>query len=354
MGLAHVALLDGCSDQTANTGSSNGSSGTGVDSGENDRDSGRALDDSGIYDPDAGPIAPTTAVRVIVQPSDKGAALLAAIRNAKTSVHMTMYLVTDADITNALIAQNNAGRDVKVVLNQQFPSAGDNNITPYNALKNAGVDVVWAPPSFTYTHQKTFVFDATEAWIMTMNMTYSSADTNREFMIIDTDPADVAETEAIFVADRARQPFTNPKRLVLSPISARSRINALALSAKKSIDIHAAALSDYATVTTLMNMQKAGVTVRCVVDGSAAQQAAMGAAIGRIKSAGGVVKTMKTLDSHAKSMIVDGTTAFVGSQNYTKTSLDENRELGVILDEPSTVRTLKATFDTDFATGNPI
>ena len=73
----------------------------------------------------------------------------------------------------------------------------------------AGVEVVWAPSRFTYTHEKAVIIDGTSAWIMTMNVTFSSPTANREYLALDTDPDDVAEAEAIFQADFAnagRQP----------------------------------------------------------------------------------------------------------------------------------------------------
>ena len=56
---------------------------------------------------------------------------------------------------------------------------------------------------------------------------------------------------------------------------------------------------------------------------------------------------------HAKMVLVDGARAFVGSQNFTAGSLDQNRELGVLLDDRASVSRLARTFDEDFAEGQP-
>jgi phosphatidylserine/phosphatidylglycerophosphate/cardiolipin synthase-like enzyme len=63
-----------------------------------------------------------------------------------------------------------------------------------------------------------------------------------------------------------------------------------------------------------------------------------------------------TLDDwyvHAKAIVVDDNLAFVGSQNFTSTSLDENRELGVIVSDPDLVARLKAILDRDLAASRP-
>src|SRR5687768_12248196 len=90
--------------------------------------------DGGIRDPkvDGGTIPASTNVTIQVQPSDSGAALLNAIRSAKTSVHMTMYLLTSNEAIDALGDVKQAGKDVKVVLNQKFPTSGNENLDAYN------------------------------------------------------------------------------------------------------------------------------------------------------------------------------------------------------------------------------
>jgi cardiolipin synthase A/B len=52
---------------------------------------------------------------------------------------------------------------------------------------------------------------------------------------------------------------------------------------------------------------------------------------------------------HAKLLVVDGTLALTGSENFSATSLDENRELGIIVGDPSAVGVLSHTFGQDWA-----
>ena len=48
---------------------------------------------------------------------------------------------------------------------------------------------------------------------------------------------------------------------------------------------------------------------------------------------------------HAKAIVVDGRRAFVGSENLSAASLDHNRELDVIVADPSAVQRLESTCD---------
>jgi cardiolipin synthase A/B len=43
---------------------------------------------------------------------------------------------------------------------------------------------------------------------------------------------------------------------------------------------------------------------------------------------------------------------FTGSENFSSTSLDENRELGIVLADPTALATLTHTFEQDWALGD--
>jgi len=52
---------------------------------------------------------------------------------------------------------------------------------------------------------------------------------------------------------------------------------------------------------------------------------------------------------HVKSMIVDGTSAYLGSENFSYTSLDKNREVGLITNQADVIGTMKGTFEGDWS-----
>jgi hypothetical protein len=131
------------------------------DGGVGTRHGGGASDASVLLAP--APVVTPGTLRMLVEPSDKAEALLAAILAAKTSVHMTMYMLNDPRFIDALIAKKQAGRDVKVVLNEKFPPNAGSNQPTFDQLKAAGVPVVWAPATFSLTHQKTVIIDSAVA-----------------------------------------------------------------------------------------------------------------------------------------------------------------------------------------------
>jgi phosphatidylserine/phosphatidylglycerophosphate/cardiolipin synthase-like enzyme len=296
------------------------------------------------------PLEPTTAMRLIVEPSDHGNGLVQAITEAKVSVHMTMFLLTSTSVMDALIAQHDAGHEVQVVLNPNSTSSSTSNSAAFNRLHGAGVDVRFAPTGFTFTHEKAAIIDGAEAWIMTMNATASSADNNREYLVVDTDPVDVAEADAIFRADFEGTTAPAAPHLVLSP-GARAGIVAVINSATRTLDIEGEELSDTVIANAIISRRAAGVAVRIVIPsgtGSAAQERTTQLFVQRSVA---IVKTARPY-IHAKVIVADGDLAYVGSQNFTANSLDNNRELGVVFAVPAEIQKITDTITRDFQGGN--
>ncbi len=269
---------------------------------------------------------------------------------------MTMYLLSDASIIDALGALKDAGKDVKVVLNQTFPPRGGDNGPAFLKLKQRGVDVVYAPSAYTFTHAKTVIIDGAKVLIMTMNLTQTSAGNNREYIATDADPADVADCESLFAADFAGTSVAVGGNLVISPsgatpVDARDRLRALIASATTSLDIEVQSLSDDGLTEAILLSHRAKISVRVVLSGSNELTPAQQESIAKLKAAGVPLRLVMTPYIHAKTVVVDGTTVFVGSQNFTPTALFQNREVGVVTDAPTEAKKVRDTIAKDFAAG---
>ena len=312
-----------------------------------------------VADVDGGRIPVSRNVTIQVQPSDFGAAVEAAIRAAKTSVHMTMYLLTDTTIIDALGDLKDAGKDVKVVLNQTFPPNGGDNATAFAKLKARGVSVVYAPATYTFTHAKAVVIDSAKVLLMTMNLTQTSAKDNREYIATDSDPADVADCEKLFAADYAGQSVKVDGKLIVSPqaaspIDPRARLRALIDSAKTSLDIEVQSLSDDTLTDAIILAHKAKVAVRVVLEGGNEVTPGQRDDITKLKAAGVPLVGVTTPYIHAKAIVVDNQKVFVGSQNFTPTALLQNREIGVVTDAAAEVTKVRDVIAKDFAAGTAL
>jgi len=316
----------------------------------------------------------TTSVVITVEPDGSDAAqLVDAIDAATTSIDMTMYELSDDDIINALVARAKAGVKVQAVLDGSTGAGAQSgvnnksfNMSAFTKLTTAGVSAVWSSTAFTFTHEKTIIIDGTSAWIMTMNATTSAPTSNREYLALDTDPADVAEATAIFNADHALQAIAPSGDLVVANSNARSELVGLINTATTTLDVEGEEFSDLnqnGVVQAVQNAANRGVTVHVVIANDSPDQTS----IQRVKMAGAKVVvtgptssngTMTNPYIHAKAVVVDctGTTCargFVGSENFSTGSLSYNRELGVIFTTASELAKVKAAIDTDFAAGTP-
>lgn len=339
----------------AGGGGSNAGGGGGSNAGGGGSD---ALDMAAPVHSDGGGVGTTSAVTIIVEPSDNSQALISAIQAAKKSIHMTMYLLTNKAIMTALIAKKAAGLDVEVVLNMTFPpgtAASATNAASYMTLTTASpaVPTVWASSSFVYTHEKCVIIDGTTAWIMTMNATQSSATANREYLAIDTDATDVAEAESIFQADYTMTSVVVNGPLLVSPVNSRSKLVALIASATSTIDLEVEELSDAPILTALTNAADAKVAVQIALP-SGTMTSAQSSAVTTLKAHNIPVVSLTDPYLHAKAIVVDGVRAYIGSENFTSNSLTMNRELGLIIGAPSEVAKVQTTVRADFAAGTAL
>ncbi|MFF7984362.1 phospholipase D-like domain-containing protein [Streptomyces sp. NPDC007901] len=279
------------------------------------------------------------------------------INSATSSLDMTMYELEDTTAVNDLIALENKGVTVRVVLDQAHKSA---NNSAYTSLTNAGVGVVWSPSSFVYTHQKTITVDATKSLVLTGNLTSQYYSTGRDYGVFTDDTRDVAAIEKVFNADYAGTSITptDGDHLLWSPTDSRSRLLTVVNAATKTLDVEELEFSDSTVVNAIVARAKAGVKVRVVLETPGDYSSEVSA----IKAAGGTVVGYSDPDGfyiHAKAMVADYGLSTqeveAGSMNISSNSLSNNRELGIILTgtgvAQSVATTIETTFNSDYAGG---
>jgi cardiolipin synthase len=207
----------------------------------------------------------------------------------------------------------------------------------------------WTPAYFALTHQKTLVVDSKTATIMTFNLTPRYYATGRDFGVVDTDQTDVKAIETAFDSDWNQRKATAPTGddLLWSPGSETAMID-LINSARSSIKVYNEEMADSKIVAALGAAAIRGVTVEVVMT----DQSAWHANFAKLKADGVQIHTFRPnapLYIHAKMVLVDNTKAFVGSENFSYTSLTRNRELGVVTTDKNIRATLNLTFDGDYA-----
>jgi cardiolipin synthase A/B len=314
-----------------------------------------------------GPVPPGHSL--IVEPDDGRTAVLAAIAGATTSLDLAIYELSDPTIVSALLAAQARHVAVRVLYNWYSfsPEVQREEVTPViQQLTRGGVACRPAPRAFEVTHEKALQIDGERALVLTFNLAEEYFQSTRDFGIVTTVPAEVAEIGSVFDADWNDRPAAaSVPSLLWSPVNARSKLASLVQNARVSLDVYCEEASDPGILGGLVAAARRGVRVRVIAavlqsDGTANENAPGITYL----HAGGVEAVSKSFPVptpsgevpiyiHAKVIVADagtvGAGAFVGSENLSCTSLDDNRECGLLVNEPPLLERIEATFTADWA-----
>jgi cardiolipin synthase A/B len=298
------------------------------------------------------PAAPASVEGVLILPEDGPDALIEELDAARISISIEIYLLTDDSVISALFRARDRGVTVRVLL-EKDPYGGSNQQPEvFETLSEGGVYVRWNTVASRFSHVKLIVIDQQVALIMNLNLTYSALTKNRELAVITTDPAHVEHASRIFESDWQEKDGEIPGPLVLSPDTSRESIIGLIDSAQKSLDIYAEVITDAEFVAAVNAAIDRGVRVRIVMTQSFGQDL-LTEPVGDLVRNGAKLHTLADPYIHAKLLLVDSRSAFIGSQNYTSTSMDQNREVGITISGTSNIERLQRVFDKDFSMGVP-
>lgn len=292
----------------------------------------------------------TTPLTIAVQPDAGQTPFVSVIDSATTSVRVMVYQMGYGAILEHLEAKAKAGVKVRVILDL---AQKDVNQKYMDRLTAAGAEVIWSDPTFRYMHAKVIVADTKAAVISTGNYHQSFMAKERNFAVKDEDAADLDVLVKLFDADFERKtPDVSCTRLLVSPVNAKDRILALVASAKEEIVVESMQFADDDVRAAIAERKAAGVDVRVLLADPEWIDANVGAGT-FLADAAIPARHMKTPGVHAKTIVVDGKRAYVGSVNLSWTSLNKNREIGVIADDPAAVAAVHTTFEQDWATATP-
>ncbi|HEX8730686.1 MAG TPA: phospholipase D-like domain-containing protein [Ktedonobacterales bacterium] len=333
-----------------------GASGTGSETVGSSGDAGTPTSSASAgQTPTTGASGGATGVTIFVEPQAGEAPVLQAIRSAQSSVWVEVYLLTDYNVIHALEDAAQRGVDTRVLLELNPYGAG--TTTPRQTLQElqaAGVKAEGANPAFHYTHEKAMIVDGATLYIMTANLTKSglggsSYADNREYGVIDTAAADAHEASAIFQADWTRTtPTLSDPNLVVSPVNARQRLLAFIDGARTTLLVEDEEMYDTQSEQALIAAAKRGVNVEVVLP-KPSGSASADTDVARLLQGGVHVRYITSVYMHAKMMVADGRLGFVGSENFSANSLDDNRELGILIADQSAVAILIQTFAGDWS-----
>jgi len=275
-------------------------------------------------------------MKLLIQPRDGIAPLIAAIRKARTSIELVIFRFNRRDIERALHAA--VGRGVRVhALIAHTNQGGAGRLRKLEQrLLGAGATVDRTGDAFIRYHGKFMIVDRTTLLVFGFNYTLLDITRSRSFGIVTKNRKTVQDAVRLFEADCARHPYVADGSLLVSPENARAQLSAFVSKAKTQLLIYDPKISDTRIIKLLKDRVKAGVDVRII-----GKVGARGADLVHQKYPGHRL--------HVRAIVRDGRHAFVGSQSLRRLELDKRREVGVFVKNATIVKELIATFETDWA-----
>ena len=311
---------------------------------------------SGSAAPASSNVSGGSSLKLITEPADGLGAIYALIRDARSSVDLTMYELADSTAESELAADAARGVNVRVILDRHYEESA--NRGAYDYLTARGVHVRWGPAETTF-HQKTLTVDDRTSVIMTLNLTSRYYADTRDFAVIDTKHADVAAIVTTFDADFAGRAITPPDGadLVWSPTNAQASVLKVISGAKHTLAVEDEEMDDPAVTSALAAAARRGVDVKIIMTADSDWDSAFN----QLAAAGAHVRlypdSSSALYIHAKVIVADAgrsdERALIGSQNFSVASLEYNRELGILTTIRSVVTAVSATLARDYAGGSP-
>jgi phosphatidylserine/phosphatidylglycerophosphate/cardiolipin synthase-like enzyme len=287
---------------------------------------------------------------VLIGPTGLESALVGLMDSAQTSIDLMMYQLGSSACVNGLINAHNRGVTVRVSLDlEQYVSENS-----ADTLQAAGIEVRDAPPAFNNAHAKVMIIDSNVAVVMSANMNIYSMSSERNYGVIDRSTEDITDLKAIFETDwsGSGSPDLSCTRLIVSPENSRERLLEFINGADQTLDMAVMYISDSAVMSAVKAKAAGGTQVRVLlampewISDNTATAA-------ELQAAGIPAKFLYTYELHAKLVIADGV-ALVGSQNMSYNSIENNREVGMLVTEQAPAAQIAQQFNTDWNQGvNP-
>jgi phosphatidylserine/phosphatidylglycerophosphate/cardiolipin synthase-like enzyme len=307
----------------------------------------------GSVDPGVGctPTSPRSVPpETFVGPTGLENRIIGFIDGAQTKLDVAIYLFTVDSIGDAIVRARQRGVAVRVLFDPDHVANGDAR----SQLTEGDVEHRNAPSIYSFSHAKYMIADD-RALIMSANFNVDAMRSERNYGLIDRDPDDLADLQAIFDMDWASGGGESAQpadlactRLIVSPTNAKDRIVALIDGAQETLEVEAIYVSELTVRDAIGAAKQRGVNVRVILEGGSDNLETKQLFVAQ----GIAVHDADGFFNHAKLIIADGI-AFVGSENFSLTALTRNREIGALVFEPQAAAVIRTQFDADFAATSP-
>lgn len=307
-------------------------------------------------------VASLSLAKIHILPESGRVPYIQLIDDAKKTLDIQAYVIDDPMIIGALKKAAERGVKVRFLLernkfkheNTQSESADLSTLHPNFTLK-------LTPSTVKQLHTKIFIRDGVHAFVSTGNLDtesfagLSNESPTRDFIFETLDMSIISDLQHLFDKDWVSEDPSSCGRVIVAPLNYRSAVTKAIQSATHSIELYQQDASDKALVDLLVKRAAEGIKISVVMtpypfskksDNNIPFQE-------DIRKNGGLVSLKTAPYIHAKVLLIDRDTdheyAFFGSSNFYTSSLDENREVALILKNPEDLAAFRKSFDFDLA-----
>jgi len=275
-------------------------------------------------------------LKLLVQPHDGVAPLLSAIKSAKTNIDILIFRMDWKELETALKVASGQGVAVRALI-AHTNRGGESRLRNLETrFLEAGITVGRTADDLIRYHGKMMIIDRRTLLLLSFNFVHMDIEHSRGFGIVTRGGKVVQEALKLFEADLNRKTYkAGLNTLVVSPTNARKQLTAFIKQARKQLLIYDPKIADRQLLRLLSDHAKAGIDVKII--GSTAA-----------KNVNLPVAPLTSMRLHTRTIIRDGSQAFVGSQSLRQPELDLRREIGIIIRDQKVVNALVATFDKDW------
>jgi len=248
--------------------------------------------------------------------------VLRVIGAARTRLILSMFRCDDREVLDALAGALRRNVRVEILITGRAKGWHARLQRLWVLLEDMGATLHRYPDPVVKYHAKYIVADNGPALVASLNLTRKCFASTVDFVVVTHDPGVVSGLTRLFHADHGKRSAPLPRalsqRLIIGPERARKRFTALIQGARRSIHLVDPKVTDPAIVTLLKAKAATGVAVSVKRRGS-----------------------LNGLAPHGRLLIVDGSTAVIGSVSLSALSLGVRREVAIIVDDPDCLRRLK-------------
>jgi cardiolipin synthase len=276
-------------------------------------------------------------VKLLIQPEDGIAPLVAAITRARKTVDIVIFRCDRAEIEAALKAAAKRGVQVTALITHAN-EGGEKSLRKLEMrLLEEGVTVSRTSDDLVRYHDKLLIIDRRVLYVMSFNFTHLDVDHSRGFAIVTKKKKLVEEALKLLEADNDRTEYeAGLDDFVVSPANARTQLLALIHRAQKELLVYDPNIADAEMLRALDARARHGVSVRII------------GSVGR-KSPRLNVRPLGGFRLHTRAIIRDRREGFVGSQSLREAELNSRREVGVIVRHSKVISGLVDTFEADWS-----